>query len=449
MPGIPTMLEAPREIPIIQDADVCVVGGSCTGVFAAVRAARLGATVTLVEKQNAFGGVATSGLVNVWHSLLDTEYGQQIISGLTEEVVERLETRNAVQRHGENLGRSFTLNTEELKIELDELVLENRVTPFLHTVYVAPLCLDGALRAVVVESKSGRCAIAARVFIDATGDGDLAAHLGIPYRLGDALQPPTTCAKIQGIVRADFRLQELVREHRAEFGLRADQGWHGSLPDSADVHMLAETHVFGTDATDVRSLTAAEIEGRRQVRAMMDIIRKHGPQDTKLSLLSLASAIGVRESRHCECAYRLTESDVLSGKRFGDAIANGSYRVDIHDAEDGSFVFRYLDGRETRHADGRREEGRWRDPVPADPTFYQIPYRSMVSPDVDNLIVAGRALDADRGAFGAVRVMVNLNQTGEAAGAAAYLALDSARPVHGIDAAKLRDLLAHGGSIVL
>ena len=124
-----TIREAPRETPVAADVDVCVVGGSCTGVFAAVAAARLGAKVALVELNGFFGGVATASMVNVWHSLHDTTGQRQIIGGLTAEVIERLDRRDAVLHHDpRNRSKGVELNSEVLKLELDVLVTERRAT---------------------------------------------------------------------------------------------------------------------------------------------------------------------------------------------------------------------------------------------------------------------------------------------------------------------------------
>ena len=111
--------EPKKELPVINEVDICVLGGSCTGVFAAVRASRLGAHVAIVEKQNAFGGVATNSMVNIWHSILNTEYNKQIIAGLTVEVIERLSKRNAVLKSEKSASVGVTFNSQELKIELD------------------------------------------------------------------------------------------------------------------------------------------------------------------------------------------------------------------------------------------------------------------------------------------------------------------------------------------
>ncbi len=446
-----TITEPERNVPVVHEADLVVIGGSCTGVFAAVRAARMGLKVAIVEKQNCFGGVATAAAVNIWHSLHETTGERRIIGGLTAEVIDRLRRRGAVLE-SPNPSSAHRMNTEELKIELDELVVAHGITPFLHTVFAAPVREGDRLTAVIVENKNGRQAVRARQFVDATGDADLALRCGLPSYDPGSLQPPTTCAKIWGLGSlGDFDWQRAVREHGAEFGLEKDWGWGGPIPGLDDVQLRADTHVFECDTSDGAQLSRAEIEGRRQVRAIMDTIRKYGPKDAKIALVDLPSSIGARETRRIAARYRMTEHDVLYGTRFDDAIANGSYRVDIHHADGPGITFRYLDGTEVvipeRGTPGR--EGRWRDPIPEDPTFYQVPFRSLVQDEIANLVLAGRMLDADKNAFSAVRVMVNMNQTGEAAGVASAIAMQSGCAIREVDVQGLRNALAAGGSIII
>jgi hypothetical protein len=457
-----TIWEEAKSVPVIEDVDICVLGGSCTGVFAAVRAARLGARVVIVEKQNNFGGVATSGLVNIWHSFYDTEFKQQIIGGLTQETVERLDRRGAVAEEKKSHSVGYVLNTEELKIELDELITESGVQPYLHTMFVAPLLTNGKLTAILVENKSGRGAIKAKMFIDATGDGDLCARLMLPLTNEDHRQPPTTCAKIGGWGSGPgfndvtgfnslkgLDLNDALIQHQAEFDLPEGFGWGRFVPGSKDVYMYAGTRVYDADCKDGLSLTKSEMEGRRQVRAIMDMVRKYGP-DNKLTLLSLPSYIGIRETRHIHCQYRLTGDDVLYGVRFEDAIANGSYRVDIHHDDKPGITFQYLDGEQAYVRPGYPVvKGRWREKTDHDPTFYQIPYRCLVPGGYDNLLTCGRMIDVDQVAYGAVRVMVNMNQTGEAAGVAAYLALRAGIRVGDVNTEELRSTLREGGSVIL
>ena len=182
---MPFISEPERQIPVVGEFDLCVLGGSCTGVFAAVRAARLGLSVAIVERMGCFGGVATLSLVNVWHSSLDEPFEKQIFAGLTIEVMDRLRLRQAVTDYPNCPHYAWVFNSTELQIELDELIQESRITPHLHTAFAAPHVEDGRLKAVVVENKDGRQAIRARFFIDATGDGDLCQRLGLEtYRAG-------------------------------------------------------------------------------------------------------------------------------------------------------------------------------------------------------------------------------------------------------------------------
>lgn len=437
-PGL--IAEPARNTPVWHECDVCVVGGSCTGLFAAVRAARLGARVAIIEQQNCFGGVATSSLVNVWHTLLDAEYQRPIIAGLTQEVIDRLQRRGAVTAVSRNPSIGYIFNSEELKLELDDLASEAKLKIFFHTQFVAPYRRDGRLEAVIVENKSGRGAIKAAMFVDATGDGDLAARLDLPVYTAAQPQPATTCAKFSG--------WETVGGLDVNHVMTGGFAWSCQVPGS-NVQMIAGTRVIGISPINADELTAAEIDGRRQVRVLMDAIRQAEPS-SRLVLQALPSRIGLRESRHVRCGYQLTGADVLSGRNFPDAIANGSYRVDIHHHDRPGVTLRYLDGREEHWQPGQPSQlSRWRAATPTNPTYYQIPFRSLVPGTVPNLIVAGRMLDADPLAFGAVRVMVTMNQTGEAAGVAAWLALQAGMAIGAVDSANLRRALAAGGSIML
>ena len=183
---------------------------------------------------------------------------------------------------------------------------------------------------------------------------------------------------------------------------------------------------------------------------MGSTIRKYGPADSEIALVDLAATIGARETRRIAASYRLTGDDVLFGRRFEDAIANGSYRVDIHHSDGPGITFRYLDGTEVVVPERGMpaQKGRWRDPISDDPTFYQIPFRCLVQNRVPNLALAGRLLDADKVAFSAARVMVNMNQTGEAAGVACALAHQENCAIGDVDPQRLRETLSAGGSII-
>ena len=435
-----------KPLPVYNEVDICVLGGSCTGVFAGVRAARLGANVAIVEKQNAFGGVATNAMVNIWHSLLDTEFKQQIISGLTEETMDRLSSRDAVVKSGKSESAGFTFNSQELKIELDELVIESGIHPYLHTLFSEPwFDQDGNLAGVIVDNKSGRGIIKAKYFIDATGDGDLCTRLGLESYQHDLLQPPTTCAHFEGWDTNEF--YALLKDHRTEFNIPEGFVWGANLP-STKTYMLAGTRVYNVNCAIADDLTKAEMEGRRQIRAMMDMMRKYGPPN-KLGLTGLPSQIGIRETRHIKCLYQVSDNDALYGKRFDDAIANGSYRLDMHHQDKPGLTFKYLDGTEVYSRPGYpAEKKRWREQTPVNPTFYQVPLRSLIPPGFNNLMLAGRMFDAGSVAFSGIRVMVNMNQLGEAAGVTSYLALNQKKSIPDINPTDVRNELKKGGSLI-
>jgi len=423
--------EQPRDVPVAADVDVCVLGGSCTGVFAAVAAARLGAKVAIVELNGFFGGVATASMVNVWHSLMDTTAKRQIIAGLTAEVIDRLDRRGAIIHHG-NKSKGVEFNCEEMKIELDLLVTEAKVRPFLHAMFAAPVVGDGRVVAAVIEDKNGRRAIRAKIFVDATGDADLVARMGLPTYNRENVQPPTMCAILRGMnairkKHPSFNLNRVVFDPKYPQALKKGFSWSAAVPGGKDEVMLAGTRVFGADCSDADQLTRAEIEGRRQVRAVCDLLRENFLDGKGIPLLTLPTKIGIREGRHAHCLHTLAVDELLTGKRFPDAIGNGSYRIDVHSARGAGVKFRDLE----------------------DTTFYQIPYRSLVPKGAKNVVVAGRCLDADEQAFGGVRVMVNCNQMGQAAGVAAYIALDSGKAMPDIDVARLRSALAKQGAIIV
>ena len=434
-------------IKVYNEVDICVLGGSCTGVFAAVRAAHLGATVAIVEKQNAFGGVATNAMVNIWHSLFDTEFKQQIIAGLTSETMERLIKRKAVIKTNKNESSGFVFNSQELKIELDELVLESGIYPYLHSLFSEPyLDQDGNLTGVIIDNKSGRGIIKAKYFIDATGDADLCYRLGLETYTSDLLQPPTTCAHFEGWDKREF--DTLTKEHRDEFNIPEGFVWGANVP-STKSFMLAGTRVYNVDCSVADDLTRAEMEGRRQIRAIMAMLRKYGKSED-LGLVALASHIGIRETRHVKCLYQVSDADAMYGKRFDDAIANGSYRLDLHHQDKPGLTFKYLDGTEVYSRPGYpAEKKRWREETETNPTFYQVPLRSLIPPKFNNLMVAGRMFDASKIAFSGIRVMVNMNQLGEAAGVTSFLALHQGKAISKVAAGEVRNELKKGGAIII
>ena len=249
--------------------------------------------------------------------------------------------RDAIVPSGNNPSAGVTFNSQELKIELDELVVESGITPFLHTVFSEP-CLDEEQRltGIIVDNKSGRGIIRASHFIDATGDGDLCFRLGLESYVSGLLQPPTTCARLEGWDGDEF--YSILRDHHKEFDIPEGFVWGVNIRHTS-IYMMSGTRVYGVNGAVADDLTRAEMEGRRQVRAIMDMMRKYSSGD-RLRLVGLPSHIGLRGTRHIKCLYQVSDEDALYGRRFDDANANGSYRLDVHHQDKPGLTFYYLDG---------------------------------------------------------------------------------------------------------
>lgn len=441
--------EPERNIPVIEEADVCICGGSCTGLFAAVRAARLGCSVVLCEETNVLGGVAVNGLVNVWHTLWDIHQKEQIIAGLTEEMLERLKRRDALYKR-EQIPASYHFNPAELAFELDRLAAECNIRVRLHTKVCGVSTRDGAVDAVFIEDQDGRGAIRAGFFIDCTGDGDVMKLLSMPCFTNQWIQPPSACCHLLGELE-QVDIPKLVSEHAAEFGLENDWGWSSPVAGCPGLTMRADHHVFGVRCDRAADLTRAEQIGRSQMRGFLDLLRKYGRSDTHYAITNIASYIGVRETVHYTTKFKAERLPLFSGAQYPDVIAKGTYPSDVHHGNNMGITFWYLDGtRLTSYGrNTRMETGNWREEhqikgAPA--AYYQVPFSILVQERWRNLIPAGRMLNADSGAFGALRVMVNLNQMGEAAGCAAAICLQENRAIYEIDGCKVRALLKKGGS---
>lgn len=418
------------------DFDVVVIGGSCTGVFAALRAAEAGCKVALVEMSGGFGGTATQGLVPIWHSLYSTDGKTKIIGGLTDEIERELVRRGeACMERPDNPARGATLNVAGLQILLDEYVArQTRITPFLHTRLAAAECdRPGHVRAAIVADKSGLRRIRGRFFIDASGDADLCRFADLPTwkQPKDKMQAHTLCAILSGFdaVKAKYPNFSFGEIMKPEYGAKLKHmfGWGSDVIGAKGLFFHAYTRVADCDPSIPEDLTRAEMEGRAQLRRIVDAANRHFPMPPGegLSIVAMAAHIGLRESCHVDSLYRTTTDDIIYGRRFDDVIARGSYRVDIH--EGAGITFKYLDGtfeRTFSDENGHHyEKGRWRKDDGKLPTWYEIPYRSIVPKGTENVLATGRILDCERDAHGACRVMVNCNQMGEAAGRAAANAL--------------------------
>lgn len=202
---------------------------------------------------------------------------------------------------------------------------------------------------IIVEDKSGRQAIKAKYFIDASGDGDLIYRaVFLSYKNSD-LQPPTTVAIFDNLNKIfeenkSFNMMDIFFNSEYPESLKYGFTWGANVPGRSNSYMIAGTRVHNADCSDSESLTAAEIEARKQIRAISDMLKKYVKGGDKVTLANMSAYIGIRETRHARCLYSITSEDILSGRHFDDAIAYGTYGCDVHHSDKPGITMKYLDG---------------------------------------------------------------------------------------------------------
>jgi len=399
-PDSDTILAPSRQVNIVRRVDVLVCGGGPAGVGAAIFAARTGARTMLIETLPFLGGVWTA--VGVSHLMAGR--GRH---GVNAEIHRRLPVH-------EVFGRNIYA-IEDMKILLDDLLAEAGVEVQFHTRAVAAAKDERRLRGVFTESKSGLEFIEAKMVVDATGDGDVAARAGCAYEVGrpgdGQTQPVTLFGTIGG-----YRGQPA--KGRALVEILERGGWRPSYPHvtlfpqpgQPGVFVLMATQFYGVDGTNVRDLSRAETLGRQEIRQCVKTFRQHGGDDWKdVFLIKTGPAIGVRETRRVRGRYVLTWEDLDRGARFHDGIADITAGSNVHSVDD-------------PYREPPPEAGRARPKFRVQP--YQIPFRCLVTRDVDNLLTAGRCISGDHYALGSYRLTGSVVQTGEAAGLGAALAIN-------------------------
>lgn len=398
--------------------DVIIAGGGISGTMAAVAAAREGCRTLLIERYGALGGMATMGLVQpitTWGI-----NGQYVIGGTGRKILED------VAGYSPSAATPMSCygpacDAEYLKLVLQRYALRHGVDLLYHS-WVMGIERDGdTIAAVRVLSKAGERRIGARVFVDATGDGDIAAFAEVPVDYGS--QGITLMMVISGIKRErcpdSGEMAAIWKKYRPNY--RDMAMFRHPREDSAYFNM---TEVEGLDGLDPEDTTRAMIECREQAWKILDIFREHVPGYENAYIEQTAPALGVRETRRIIGRYVLTGEDVLAGRNFADAAARACCPVDIHGSEN----------------EGRGEYY-WLE------RSYAIPYRSLTAAEIANLVVAGRCISADRTAHSSLRRMAPGFAIGEAAGVAAALAVP-AGDVRGISVAGLQEALLSYGAIL-
>ena len=411
--------------------DVAVFGGGLSGVAAAVSAARLGRKALLVEQSGTLGGAMAGNLVfpfmRYWTELPDGAE-KMLSAGLFAEMNER-------QQAYIKTGR-LNFHPEYFKFLLDDMVTEAGVEVLFHGTLSRVETKNRLVSKAVAATVGGEQEVSADFFIDATGNGDLFAFAGCDFQLGreadNLCQPMTTCFRLCNVDDEQFNkersaIQALYKQYRAEGRLqnpREDILVFRHLGKGI-VHFNT-TRVVKHDPTDPLAVSRAEILARRQVLEMVEFLQQNFASFRNATLMATASGIGIRESRKLRGVHILTGEELIACTKFEDAIALGNYDIDIHNPEGSGTSHHYF--------------------APGD--YYTIPYRSLLPREYDNLLVAGRCISATHEAQASIRIMPICCTTGEAAGTAAAVALQTGKTAHGVDVAALQTALRKNGAVI-
>jgi len=424
--------------------DVIVIGAGSAGSVAAICAARLGAATLLVDRLAFMGGTSTAVLDTFYAFYTPGAAPRRVVGGIGWEVARRL-TADGVAFERANTygaGTGVTYDAEALKVLWERLAEDAGVDLLLHTWVTGVRVDEGRLRAVRLWNKGGERWAEASSFVDASGDADVSAMAGVPHDApgdGNVVQSLSTLFTVANvdIPRAaavpKAELWSRMRDAAAtgDYRLpRIEGSWHRT--PSEGVALIHMTRIPGVDPTDPEQLTAAEVEGRRQVREYHRFLRDRVPGFERSVIVATSPSIGVRESRRVHGDYRLTREDVLGGRRFADEIALCGAPIEDH-GSGGDTRWRYV---------GEGEGGTGGSIV------YGIPYRSLLPIGVDGLLVAGRCFSATHDAHASARSMATCMAMGQAAGTGAVLAAAGAMTPRAVPADLVRERLLLDGALL-
>ena len=419
--------------------DIIVAGGGFAGVAAAISAGRLGKKVLLFDKSNCLGGSACNALVFPFmpYSTVIDGKRHRLSSGLFKEIQDRMDEIRILLDEKAHIEGKSSFSEEHLKLVLNRMTSEAGVELLYHAHLCGVETSDGKINKVSVSAKSGIIDLYADMFIDATGDAELAYLSGCPYRLGresdNLCQPMTLCFRVANVDMPKFieekpKINELYKKLKGEGKIRnprEDVLVFTNLVQQNILHFNT-TRVVKLDPTNPFDVTKAEIEAREQVFEIYLLIKNNFECFKNAQLLMTASEIGVRESRMIDGIHVLTGKELVDCTKFEDSIACGNYDIDIH-SPDGSGTSHYY------FKDGE---------------YYEIPYRSLVPQKIDNLLVAGRCISADHEAQASVRIMPIVCCLGEAAGVGAAVAHNDGKSAKDADIAKIQKILTENGAVI-
>lgn len=444
----------PRQLTLNETYDVIVVGGGPAGCTAAIAAARNGSKTLLLEAAYALGGMGTLGLVPWFCGYGD---GEKIIArGLAEQVLNRCIEQTP---HLKSVNQAPAIDSELLKRIYDRMVTDAGVDILFGSQVCGVEMRDARqVDTLIVSNKAGLTAYRAKVYVDCTGDGDLAAWAGAAFEKGDAdggMQPATLCFVITNIDEEALARGPSIHFYDANSpiypAIQSD-----NYPLVKDLHTcfikigpkaygFNTSHIYDVDNTDPENVSRAMVYGREMVSQYHQAFADLHPAFCHSFLAATGSLMGIRETRRITGDYVLSVDDYLNKRSFPDEICRNAYGIDVHGSKKQERCYTdFKDIPAFIEKCKKRNESITKPLQPGESVG--VPYRCLTPKGLDNLLVAGRCISADRQANGSVRIMACCLNTGEAAGAAAAMTVSGSGNVHEVDTDKLRAELIQNGA---
>lgn len=427
-----------KSVPVVGNYDVVVLGGGPAGVFAALAAAQQGVKVALVERFGFLGGMATAGLVMPLSVF--TYQNKQVIGGIPWQFIERLEAMGG--GYIEKPLGNVAFDPEIYKLCMQQMVLEAGISLYMNSYFSGcTMGSNGTIESVMFENKNGTEALTAKVFIDCTGDADLAAAAKVPMQEqnGEPLQPLSTYFVLSGVDTSSPLVNEAMHHNKQGENCHClpirnyllEHAEQLNIPEFGGPWFCTTLHEgcvgvnmtrTAADACNNRDYTAAECRLREDVFRMAKILKENFKEFENCYVSAVATQAGIRETRRIKGVHTMTADEYISGYRYPDSISRGAHPIDIHATKGSSQVTHFL------------EQAAY------------VPYRALIAEDFPNLLVAGRSISADRKAFASMRVQASCMGTGQAAGVAAAIATKQGCNVQSIDIESLISRLREIGA---
>lgn len=431
------LISLTKSAKVAGEYDVVVCGGGVAGFAAAVSAARAGLKTAIVERFNCFGGTCTQGNVIPVSGFFHKE--ERVVGGIGWELIERLQAKGMAR--AEMPKGHVSANIEYTKLEMQRMLLEAGVELYTNC-YLTDCIQDGGkITHAIIESKSGTEALAAKCFIDATGDGDLCHLAGAPMmEKKEELQPMSMCFLLEGADTTTDLLKGYIchngyagqascnKEIQRYLLSRSDRigqfggPWFNTLMEGTS--LAVNVTRSACDATNREDLTRAESKLREDVFTIVELLKEHYPEFKNSVVVGTPSLVGIRETRHILGEDMACGEEMISGVTYPCPVARCAHPMDIHSAKSSAQSLTYVE------------------------KPYYVPHGALIPQGSQNLLVAGRCLCADQGAYASLRVQATLMSIGECAGLMAQQCCEDQVPVSQLDVAKLAAKIAERGCVL-